>query len=71
MLKVFYYVLMLSAVANVVVNGRTLLPAAEQNVEALADGEGKIYITCLPEDESICVSLIEDIVVIDAYFSPH
>lgn len=47
------------------------IPSLEQNVEALVEGEDIVTITCLPEDDSICVSLIEDVIRIDYYFSPH
>ena len=47
------------------------LSSLEQNVEALVEGEDIVTITCLPEDDSICVSLIEDVIRIDYYFSPH
>ena len=47
------------------------LPSLEQNVEALVEGEDIVTITCLPEEDSVCVSLIEDVIRIDHYFSPH
>lgn len=40
-------------------------------VEALAEPEEIVTITCLPQKDAICISEIEDIIRIDHYFSPH
>lgn len=43
----------------------------ENNIEALNEGEIINVITCLPEQGSICISDIEDVIMINHYFSPH
>ena len=42
-----------------------------QNIEALAATEDILVITCLPEENSICVTYEVAHIMVDHYFSPH
>ena len=43
----------------------------QHNVEALTQEEWIVVITCLPEEDSICVAIDQGFIVPNAYYSPH
>lgn len=43
----------------------------QENVEALTSNETIVLITCVPEDDSICITYDATYPVVDYYFSPH
>lgn len=43
----------------------------QNNVEALADNETIVIITCVPEERSLCISYQVTSPIIDSYYSPH